>query len=189
MRRARCCRSRGRSSASSIRSARRTRRRAIATMCRSSKAGSAEITGFAGVSLEPNAGSQGEYAGLLVIRKYHAVARRRASQRLPHSDQRARHEPRERGDGRLARWCRWPASTDGDIDVADLRAKAEQHAANLAALMVTYPSTHGVFEESDPRDLRGRPRAWRAGLHGWREHERAGRALPSRPTSARTCAI
>ncbi len=46
----------------------------------------------------------------------------------------------------------------GNIDVADLKAKAEKHADNLAALMVTYPSTHGVFEEDDPRDLRRRPR-------------------------------
>ncbi|MEI6085068.1 MAG: aminomethyl-transferring glycine dehydrogenase [Verrucomicrobiota bacterium] len=107
----------------------------------------AEITGFAGVSLQPNAGSQGEYAGLLVIRQYH----------------------RQRGEGHrtvcliplsahgtnpasavMAGWDVVPVTCDaaGNIDVADLRAKAEQHAANLAALMITYPSTHGVFEES-----------------------------------------
>jgi glycine dehydrogenase len=106
----------------------------------------AEITGFAAVSLQPNAGSQGEYAGLLAIRRYHL----------------------ERGDtGRVV--CLIPTSahgtnpasavmagmkvvpvacdTDGNIDVADLAAKAAAHAADLAALMVTYPSTHGVFEE------------------------------------------
>ena len=60
----------------------------------------AEITGFAAVSLQPNAGSQGEYAGLLVIRQYHEVARRHASQRLPHSAVGARDESGERGDGR-----------------------------------------------------------------------------------------
>ncbi len=106
-----------------------------------------EITGFDAVSLQPNAGSQGEYTGLLTIRKYH------------HS----------RGEGHRD-VCLIPASAHGtnpasaamaglrvvvvgcdaagNIDVADLRAKAEEHAASLAALMVTYPSTHGVFEEA-----------------------------------------
>jgi glycine dehydrogenase len=105
----------------------------------------AEITGFAGVSLQPNAGSQGEYAGLLVIRAYHE----------------------SRGEGRRnvcliptsahgtnpasAAMCGFkvvPVACDaaGNIDVADLTAKAAAHATDLAALMVTYPSTHGVFE-------------------------------------------
>ena len=105
-----------------------------------------EITGFDGVSLQPNAGSQGEYAGLLVIRQYH----------------------RSRGDGDR-NICLIPQSAhgtnpasavmagmkvvvvkcddDGNIDVEDLNAKAEKHKNDLAALMVTYPSTHGVFEE------------------------------------------
>src|SRR5437868_8679890 len=105
----------------------------------------AEITGFAGISLQPNAGSQGEFAGLLAIREYHA----------------------SRGEGHR-NICLIPTSAhgtnpasavmagfkvvsvaclkDGDIDLADLRAKADQHARDLAALMVTYPSTHGVFE-------------------------------------------
>lgn len=105
----------------------------------------ASITGFHEVSFQPNSGAQGEYAGLLVIRAYH----------------------RERGDhGR--RICLIPTSahgtnpasavmagmkviavacdSEGNIDVADLAAKAEKHAPELAALMVTYPSTHGVFE-------------------------------------------
>jgi len=106
-----------------------------------------EITGFDAVSLQPNAGSQGEYAGLLVIRKHHQV----------------------RGEGHR-NVCLIPQSAhgtnpasaamagmkvvvvacdrDGNIDVADLRAKAEAHTKDLSALMVTYPSTHGVFEES-----------------------------------------
>ena len=106
----------------------------------------ADITGFAGVSLQPNAGAQGEYAGLLVIREYH----------------------RQRGDTHRT-ICLIPESAhgtnpasavmagmkvvavqcddDGNIDIADLRTKAEKHAEALAALMVTYPSTHGVFEE------------------------------------------
>ena len=105
----------------------------------------AEITGFAAISFQPNAGSQGEYSGLLVIRAYHHA----------------------RGDDHR-NICLIPSSAhgtnpasavmagmkvivvkcddDGNIDVDDLRAKAAKHADNLAALMVTYPSTHGVFE-------------------------------------------
>ncbi|HSR73007.1 MAG TPA: aminomethyl-transferring glycine dehydrogenase, partial [Kiloniellales bacterium] len=106
-----------------------------------------EITGFDAVSLQPNAGSQGEYSGLLVIRRYH--------------------ESRGQG-GRDV--CLIPASAHGtnpasarmaglevvvvacdeagNVDLEDLKAKAAEHAARLAALMVTYPSTHGVFEEA-----------------------------------------
>jgi len=106
----------------------------------------AEITGFAGISLQPNAGSQGEYTGLLVIRQYHE----------------------HRGEGHR-NVCLIPQSahgtnpasavmcgmkvvaiaTDalGNIDLEDLQAKAQSHSNELAALMVTYPSTHGVFEE------------------------------------------
>ena len=106
----------------------------------------AEITGFAGISLQPNAGSQGEYAGLQVICKYHE----------------------QRGEGHR-HICLIPESAhgtnpasavmcglkvvavkcdrQGNIDLDDLKAKADKHRDNLAALMVTYPSTHGVFEE------------------------------------------
>jgi glycine dehydrogenase len=106
----------------------------------------AEITGFAAVSLQPNAGSQGEYAGLLAIRRYH------------------------RGRGEAGRdVCLIPVSAHGtnpasavmagmrvvtvacdsagNVDVEDLRAKAAEHADRLSCLMITYPSTHGVFEE------------------------------------------
>jgi glycine dehydrogenase len=107
----------------------------------------AEITGFAAVSLQPNAGSQGEYAGLLVIRKYH----------------------RSRGQG-MRDVCLIPTSahgtnpasatmagmqvvpvacdSSGNIDRGDLDRKIEAHRNTIAVLMVTYPSTHGVFEES-----------------------------------------
>ena len=103
------------------------------------------VTGYAAVSLQPNAGSQGEYAGLLVIKAYHA----------------AREEP-------LRKVCLIPASAhgtnpasahmagmkvvvvacdeNGNVDLGDLRVKAEAHRADLAAIMVTYPSTYGVFE-------------------------------------------
>jgi len=105
----------------------------------------ADITGFDAISLQPNAGSQGEYTGLLVIRQYH----------------------QHRGDGHRT-VCLIPESAhgtnpasavmagmkvvpvacdnDGNIDIADLKAKALKHSDQLAALMVTYPSTHGVFE-------------------------------------------
>ncbi len=106
----------------------------------------AEITGFEGISLQPNAGSQGEYAGLQVIRQYH--------------------QHRGEGDRNI---CLIPTSAhgtnpasavmcgmkvvpvacdgDGNIDIEDLKAKAEKHSQTLSSLMVTYPSTHGVFEE------------------------------------------
>ncbi|MES2901796.1 MAG: aminomethyl-transferring glycine dehydrogenase [Pseudomonadota bacterium] len=104
------------------------------------------VTGYAAISLQPNAGSQGEYAGLLVIKAYHE----------------------SRGEGHR-NICLIPSSAhgtnpasanmvgmkvvvtacdvNGNVDLADLKAKAEQHSANLAAVMITYPSTHGVFEE------------------------------------------
>ncbi len=107
----------------------------------------AEITGFAGISLQPNAGSQGEYSGLLVIHQYHE----------------------SRGEGHR-NVCLIPTSAhgtnpasavmcgmkvvaiacddEGNIDLDDLKAKAEKHSNELAALMVTYPSTHGVFESA-----------------------------------------
>jgi glycine dehydrogenase len=105
-----------------------------------------DITGYDAISLQPNSGAQGEYAGLLAIRGYHA----------------ARGEPHRQV-------CLIPSSAHGtnpasasmagmevvvvacdirgDVDVNDLRAKAEKHSKNLAAVMITYPSTHGVFEE------------------------------------------
>ncbi len=105
----------------------------------------AEITGFAGVSLQPNAGSQGEYAGLLVIRAYHHARNEhhRTVCLIPQSA-----HGTNPASAVMAGFSVVVVKTDGDgnIDVDDLRAKAEQHAANLGALMVTYPSTHGVFE-------------------------------------------
>ncbi len=119
--------------------------RGYAQLCRELEAWLVEITGFAAISLQPNAGSQGEYAGLLAIR--------------------AHHEARGEGHRNIcliptsahgtnpasAAMCGFqvvPVACDaqGNIDVADLRAKAAAHTKDLAALMVTYPSTHGVFE-------------------------------------------
>jgi len=107
----------------------------------------AEITGFAAVSLQPNAGSAGEYAGLLAIRGYHES--RGQAQRdiclIPHSA-----HGTNPASAAMAGLQVVPVgcSEEGDIDLADLRAKAAQHTDALAALMVTYPSTHGVFEET-----------------------------------------
>jgi glycine dehydrogenase len=105
----------------------------------------AEISGFTAVSLQPNAGSQGEFAGLLAIREYHA-SRGEAHRNIclvptsAHGTNPA--SAVMAGFKVLSVAC----LKDGDIDLADLRAKADEHARDLAALMVTYPSTHGVFE-------------------------------------------
>ncbi len=106
----------------------------------------AEITGFAAVSLEPNAGSQGEYAGLLVIREYHLARNdfHRDVCLIPTSAHGTNPASAVMAGMRVVGVA---CDADGNIDVNDLRAKVDQHSSNLAALMVTYPSTHGVFEE------------------------------------------
>jgi glycine dehydrogenase len=106
-----------------------------------------EITGFAAVSLQPNAGSQGEYAGLLVIRAYHE------SRGEGHRNICLIPTSAHGTNPASAAMCNFKVvavacDANGNIDVTDLKAKATEHAANLAALMVTYPSTHGVFETS-----------------------------------------
>jgi glycine dehydrogenase len=106
----------------------------------------AEITGFAAVSLQPNAGSQGEYAGLLAIMEFHA-SRGQGNRNIcliPTSAHGTNPASAAMAGFRIvAVGC----DANGNIDLADLRAKAAEHAQNLACLMVTYPSTHGVFEE------------------------------------------
>jgi len=107
----------------------------------------AEITGFAGISLQPNAGSQGEYAGLLVIRAYHE-ARGEAHRNvclIPTSAHGTNPASAVMAGMKVVAVACDP---NGNIDVADLRAKAEAHQAELSCLMITYPSTHGVFEET-----------------------------------------
>jgi glycine dehydrogenase len=106
----------------------------------------AEITGFAGVSLQPNAGSQGEYAGLLAIRGYH-VSRGQGSRNvclIPVSA-----HGTNPSSAVVAGFKVVPVECDahGNVDVEDLKKKAAEHADDLGALMITYPSTHGVFEE------------------------------------------
>jgi glycine dehydrogenase len=107
----------------------------------------ADITGFDAVSLQPNAGSQGELAGLLTIHKYHE-SRGESHRNICLIPQSA--HGTNPASAVMAGLQVVVVKTDpnGNIDVADLKAKAEQHKANLASLMVTYPSTHGVFEES-----------------------------------------
>jgi len=109
----------------------------------------AEITGFAAVSLQPNAGSQGEYTGLLVIRAYHqAKGTPEAADRdvclIPVSAHGTNPASAVLAGLRVVVVA---CDERGNVDLADLAAKAEQHQDRLAALMVTYPSTHGVFEE------------------------------------------
>jgi glycine dehydrogenase len=105
-----------------------------------------EITGFHSVSLQPNAGSQGEYAGLLVIRRYHE-SRGDAHRDVCLIPQSAHGTNPASAAMASLRVVVVKTSANGDIDIADLRAKATEHKERLAALMVTYPSTHGVFEE------------------------------------------
>ena len=167
---------RGKSSRACTRSRRPTRPRATSRSAASSRRRCARSPGFAAVSLQPNSGAQGEFAGLLVIRAYHQRPRaRRTATSCSFPPPRTAPIPPAPS---------WPATassssaTDahGNVDVADLRAKAEQHRDKLAALMITYPSTHGVFEDAIRDICAHRPRARRAGVHGRREHERAGRA-------------
>ncbi len=105
------------------------------------------ITGYDAFSMQPNSGAQGEYAGLLTIRAYHAsrgeghrdvcLIPTSAHGTNPASAQMAGMKVVVVG-----------SAANGDVDLDDFRAKAEQHGASLAACMVTYPSTHGVFEET-----------------------------------------
>jgi glycine dehydrogenase len=117
------------------------------TLFRQLEAWLAEITGFDAVSFQPNAGSQGEYSGLLVIREY--LAHRGQGHRdiclIPVSAHGTNPASATMAGLKVVAVA---CDNDGNIDVKDLRAKAEAHRESLAALMVTYPSTHGVFEES-----------------------------------------
>jgi glycine dehydrogenase len=106
----------------------------------------ADITGYDAVSLQPNSGAQGEYAGLLAIRAYHA-ARGESHRRICLIPSSA--HGTNPASAAMAGMDVVVVACDarGDVDVDDLRAKAEKHSKNLAAVMITYPSTHGVFEE------------------------------------------
>ncbi len=105
------------------------------------------VTGFAAVSLQPNSGAQGELAGLLVIRAYHHARgdQHRDVVLIPSSAHGTNPASAVMAGMKVVVTA---CDAHGNVDVADLRAKAEKHAANLAGLMVTYPSTHGVFEDA-----------------------------------------
>jgi len=105
----------------------------------------AGVTGYDAVSLQPNAGSQGEYAGLLMIDAYHASRgdAHRDVCLIPSSAHGTNPASAQMAGMRVVVVA---CDRDGNVDMADLEAKAAQHRANLAAIMVTYPSTHGVFE-------------------------------------------
>ncbi len=116
-------------------------------ICRELEAALAEITGFAATSLQPNSGAQGELAGLLVIRAWHRERGEghRNVVLIPASAHGTNPASAVMAGYRVVVVASDPA---GNINVDDLKAKAAQHAADLAALMVTYPSTHGVFEDA-----------------------------------------
>jgi len=105
-----------------------------------------EITGFHAMSLQPNAGSQGEYAGLLVIRAFHRARGNEGRDvcLIPTSAHGTNPASAVLAGMRVVAVA---CDDQGNVDLADLEAKAEQHSDKLAALMITYPSTHGVFEE------------------------------------------
>jgi glycine dehydrogenase len=105
-----------------------------------------QATGYAGISLQPNAGSQGEYAGLLAIQAYHAAKgdTHRNICLIPESAHGTNPASAQMvGMQVVVTKC----DANGNVDLADLKARSEQHSANLACVMITYPSTHGVFEE------------------------------------------
>jgi len=105
-----------------------------------------EISGFSGVSLQPNAGAQGEFAGLMIIRKYHSEngEENRNICLIPSSAHGTNPASAQMSGMKVVVIA---CDKDGNVDFEDLKSKAEQYSKNLSALMVTYPSTHGVFEE------------------------------------------
>lgn len=105
-----------------------------------------KITGFAAVSLQPNSGAQGEYAGLMVIRAYH-ISRNESHRNIVLIPSSAHGTNPASAVMAGMKVVVVKCDEHGNVDIADLRAKAELHKANLSSLMVTYPSTHGVFEE------------------------------------------
>ena len=106
-----------------------------------------EITGFADMSFQPNSGAQGEYAGLMVIRNYH-ISRGEGHRNIALIPSSAHGTNPASAVMAGMKVIVVKCDENGNIDVADLREKAEKYADNLSALMVTYPSTHGVYEEA-----------------------------------------
>lgn len=106
-----------------------------------------EITGFSGISFQPNSGAQGEYAGLMVIREYH-ISRNEQNRTVVLIPSSAHGTNPASAVMAGMKVVVVNCDAKGNIDINDLKLKAEQNKENLAALMVTYPSTHGVFEEN-----------------------------------------
>ena len=148
----------------------------------------AEITGYDAVSLQPNAGSQGEFAGLLAIRAYHEDRGDTRPRRVPHPRERARHERGQRGDGRHARRGREVRRRRQRRSRRPQDEGREARRPRSSALMVTYPSTHGVYERRHPRGVRRGARARRAGVPRRREPQRARRPRASRVARRRRVA-
>ena len=108
----------------------------------------AEVTGYDSVSIQPNAGSQGELAGLLAIRAYHRGQRRRGARNVCLIPSSAHGTNAASAVMAGMRVVVVKANDDGSVDLDDLRAQCEAHAEDLAAIMVTYPSTHGAYEDT-----------------------------------------
>ena len=106
-----------------------------------------EITGFDDMSLQPNSGASGEYAGLMAIRAYHQSRGDAHRRRVHHPVSAHGTNPASAAMVGIQNRRRRHRRRDGNINVPELKAAAEKHSANLAALMVTYPSTHGVYED------------------------------------------
>ena len=124
-----------------------------------------KITGFADTSLQPNSGAQGEYAGLMVIRAYHENQnqKKRNICLIPASA-----HGTNPASAVMAGMEIVVINTDskGNIDWNDINEKAQIHKDSLAALMITYPSTHGVFE-TRIKDIRTYSRLWWSSIYGW----------------------
>jgi len=110
-----------------------------------------QATGYAGISLQPNAGSQGEYAGMMAIRAFH-LSRGEAHRDICLIPSSAHGTNPASASMVGMKVVVTACDAQGNVDMADLKAKCEQHSANLAAMMITYPSTHGVFE-TNVKDL------------------------------------
>ncbi len=132
------------------------------------------ITGFAATSLQPNSGAQGEYAGLLAIRSYHAALgqQHRQVMLIPISAHGTNPASAVMAGMKVVVV---KSDEDGHIDIPDLKEKAAQYKNELAGLMVTYPSTHGVFEEGIKDICQIIHDNGGLGLYGWRQYECAGR--------------
>ena len=174
---------------SSVRASRRSSR-ATSRSSASSRRRLCRITGFAAVSLQPNSGAQGEFAGLMTIRAYHHDRGQHGRNVVLIPSSAHGTNPASAAMAGL-KVVVVACDTQGNVDLADLKAKAAQHSARAVGADGDLSVDARRLRGGDPRDLQRRARAGRTGLHGRREHERAGRAdqpggdrrrrLPSQP--------